>query len=167
MPDKMPDKNKNLETGTLVAICALLLDQLHKFIMLEIYDFENIKTKIEVTGFFNLAMVWNRGISFGMFQGFEYSNYFFIALASVIIVILFYLMKKVTNKYELIAFGLIIGGATGNLVDRVRIGAVADFFDFHIGEYHWPAFNIADSCVFIGAVILISGTLFKKEKNEK
>jgi signal peptidase II len=157
------DRKRYPELGALAAVICILLDQICKFVMLEVYDFDNIRPNIHVTDFFNLVMVWNRGISFGMFQGFEYSNYFFMALAFTIILVLFILIKRSDSRYECIAYGMIIGGACGNLIDRIRIGAVADFFDFHLQDHHWPSFNIADSCVFLGAVLLISVALFKKE----
>jgi signal peptidase II len=159
--------NNNLERGTIAAVVCMLLDQLHKFTMLELFHFENGVRKT-VTGFFDLVMVWNRGISFGMFQGLQYSNYFFMGFASMVIFVLFYFMREAKTRLEAIAFGMIIGGACGNLVDRIRIGAVADFFDFHYGTYHWPAFNVADSCVFLGAALLVISTLSNNEKkNEK
>jgi len=162
--------NKIMEKGVLTAIIAMLIDQLHKFYMIEILGMETIK-KIEVTNFFNLVMVWNRGISFGMFQGYEYSNYFFMGFSSIIILLIFYMMSKSQNLYEALGFGMVIGGALGNVIDRITYSAVADFFDVHYKDYHWPAFNVADSCVFVGATLLIISNLFliKKddEKNEK
>lgn len=157
--------NKNLHTGSIVAVICLLIDQLHKFYMLEIYQIDK-KNFVEITDFFNLVMVWNRGISFGMFHGADNSNYFFMGFTTLIVILLFYFIKKAGNKYEVIAFGMIIGGALGNLVDRIIRGAVADFFDFHIAGNHWPAFNIADSCVFCGAALLIITTIFFGNKNK-
>jgi len=160
---------RNIETGVAFAIFCLLADQLHKFMMLDILDFENIRI-MEVTPFLNLVMVWNRGISFGLFQDIENSNYFFIGFTSIIILIIFFMLRCAKTKAEAIGYGMIIGGAIGNLTDRIRLGAVADFFDFHIVGKHWPAFNIADSCVFIGAAILIFTTIKCQKgckKNEK
>ncbi len=163
MKDKNINSAKNLEIGSLAAILCMLVDQIHKFVMLEVYGFEKLAEPLKITEFFNLVMVWNRGISFGMFQGMEYSNYFFMGLTVVIILAIFAMIKYSKHKYEVIAFGMIIGGACGNLIDRIRMGAVADFFDVHYKQHHWPAFNIADSCVFIGAVILIVCSLFKRD----
>jgi signal peptidase II len=153
----------NLERGTFAAVICLVLDQLHKFYMLEIFKMEQ-KNFVEVTNFFNLVMVWNRGISFGMFHDSQNSNYFFMGFTSIIVLVLFYFIKKSESKLEAIAFGMIIGGALGNLVDRIIRGAVADFFDFHIENNHWPAFNIADSCVFCGAALLVIATIFLGNK---
>jgi signal peptidase II len=157
--------NKNLQNGSITAVICLIIDQLHKFYMLEIYQIDK-KSFVEVTDFFNLVMVWNRGISFGMFHGAENSNYFFMVFTSLIVILLFYFIKKSESKLEAISFGMIIGGALGNLTDRILRGAVADFFDFHIAENHWPAFNIADSCVFCGAALLIITTIFFGNKNK-
>ncbi len=159
-------KDKIVERGTQMAVLCLVLDQLHKFIMLEIFEFEQVK-HVEVSSYFNLVMVWNRGISFGMFQGFAYSNYFFMGFTTTIVLLLFFLMKSAKTKLEASGFGMIIGGASGNLIDRIRLDAVADFFDFHVAGKHWPAFNVADSCVFIGAALLILSTFKKDKKNEK
>ncbi len=153
--------NKKAQYGTTAAIIAMLLDQLHKFYMLHIFNMQ-IKQELIVGDYLNLVMVWNRGISFGMFQGHAYSNYFFMAFTSIIVISLFFFMRAARSTLEAIAFGIVIGGALGNLIDRIRLEAVADFFDFHYMQYHWPAFNVADSCVFTGAVILIGCSIFKK-----
>jgi signal peptidase II len=156
--------NKLFLKGLVIAIISLVLDQAHKFYMLESYRIAEIG-KVEVTSFLNFVMVWNRGISFGMFSGHDYSNYIFISVASIISVILLVWLKKTNIKIEAYGIGFVIGGAIGNLIDRMRFGAVADFFDFHVAGYHWPAFNIADSSIFIGACILIISSLFFQDKN--
>jgi signal peptidase II len=162
----MQNKNKQIELGVIIAVFAMLIDQLHKFYMIEIFDMPS-KGTIQVTSFFNLVMVWNKGISFGMFQNFEKSNYFFLGFSSIIVLLIFYMLSKSANKIESVAFGLVIGGALGNIIDRIRYNAVADFFDFHVANKHWPAFNIADSCVFCGAALLIIASLFNFNKNSK
>lgn len=107
---------------------------------------------ITLTPFLNLVMVWNEGISFGFMHESPYARPVFIATSSLITLFLGVWMARSPHRYERIAFALIIGGAVGNIIDRIRFGAVADFFDFHILDYHWPAFNIADSAICIGAV---------------
>lgn len=151
--------------GIIAAIICIMADQLNKYYMLEIYDIDELK-KVTVTSFFNYVMVWNRGISFGMFQDHGKSNYIFLVVSSSIILLLSYLMHKSRVKIESIGLGIIIGGAIGNIIDRIRFGAVADFFDFHYNGYHWPAFNIADSCIFCGAALLIFYSLFLEEKSK-
>ena len=116
---------------------------------------------------FNLTMVWNQGVSFGMLQ--NAGIWPLTILALVISAVLATWLIKSTSKFEAIALGLIIGGAIGNVIDRLRFGAVADFFDVYIGTYHWPAFNIADSTICIGVAMLLIHGLFldKANKNQK
>jgi len=145
--------------GIIIAIFILAADQLHKYYMLEVVEIQ--KQAIYVTSFFNLVMVWNQGISFGMFNDNPYSQYIFPILSLVIITILLIWLKRTNVFWHNIGISFIIGGAIGNnLVDRIRFGAVADFFDFHIMGYHWPAFNIADMAIFLGALILCLDSIF-------
>lgn len=116
---------------------------------------------VEITGFFNLVMVWNHGISFGMFNdgglgdvmgsGIDWSRWLLSGLAVVVSVVFAVWGWRVQRMLASWAFGLIIGGALGNVLDRLRFGAVADFFDVHVLGFHWPAFNIADAAIVIGA----------------
>ncbi len=138
----------------MVALFAAV-DQLHKWYMLEVVGIA-MRPPVEVTGFFNLVMVWNRGVSFGMFsQGDELSRWALTALAAVICVVLFVWLARTPSRFLMWVVALVAGGAAGNIIDRVRFGAVADFFDFHLGGFHWPAFNIADSLIFIGVALLV------------
>lgn len=116
----------------------------------------------------NFTMVWNKGISFGMFgAGQGKTPLLFIALSMIISFGLLIWLVLARTKMLFLALPLIIGGAIGNVIDRVRFGAVADFIDVHIGDRHWPAFNIADACVCIGAFLLILDTIFDKSGSKK
>lgn len=120
---------------------------------------------VSVMSNFNLTMVWNEGVSFGMMQG---SNILFLTgLALVISAILLYCLMKSETVFEAVSYGMIIGGAMGNVIDRLRFGAVADFFDVYVGTYHWPAFNIADACITIGVVFLLVQGLFMHQEDPK
>lgn len=112
---------------------------------------------ITLLPFFKLVMVWNYGVSFGMFAGEDsrLSVYVLIGVAVAISAVLARAALKSAHRYETIAYGMIIGGALGNAIDRVRFGAVADFFYFHVGGWAWPAFNIADSCICLGVLFLL------------
>ncbi|OGR85591.1 MAG: signal peptidase II [Elusimicrobia bacterium RIFCSPLOWO2_01_FULL_54_10] len=103
--------------------------------------------------FFNLTHIENTGAAFGMGQN---MNTFFIGLSVVILIVLFVLARRLgkENIKLKIAFALVVGGALGNLYDRIIQGGVTDFLDFHLGNHHWPAFNVADSSIFVGAVLL-------------
>lgn len=123
--------------------------------------------EIKITDFFSLVYVWNRGVSFGMFNKLKDSQLIFTIIQFLIIMVLFFWLFSNEKRHFTYALGLIIGGAFGNVIDRINKGAVADFLDFHIGAYHWPAFNLADSCVFIGVVILIFDEVIFSKKNDK
>lgn len=148
--------------GLFVALFALVADQASKWYLLSVVDIAN-RPPVEVTGFFNLVMVWNRGISFGMFAQ-AGQPYVLVALSLVICLLLLSWLSKITERWLIAAIGLVIGGALGNVIDRIRFGAVADFFDFYIKNAHWPAFNIADSCIFIGVVLLCIDSMFMRAK---
>jgi signal peptidase II len=138
--------------GLLMAAWVLGLDQYSKYYLLEVVGM-NARPPIIVTDFFNLVMVWNHGVSFGMFAEHR-MPLVLIGVAAVMIVVLLVWLTRAESLKIVLAVGCIIGGAAGNAIDRTRFGAVADFFDVHIGGYHWPAFNIADSAIFIGVVVL-------------
>ena len=108
----------------------------------------------ELLPFFSLTHVENTGAAFGLGQN---QNVFFIVSSILILIILFAFAQKVAMENVRVksALALVIGGALGNLYDRLRQGSVTDFLDFYIGSHHWPAFNVADSSIFMGAVLLV------------
>jgi len=116
--------------------------------------------------YFNLVLIWNNGISFGLFNNDNKINAVVISLiAAVITIFLIRLLSKSDTKKISIGLGMIIGGAIGNVIDRNIHGAVMDFLDIHINAYHWPAFNVADSCITAGALILVINSLFSPRQN--
>ena len=140
----------------LVALLTLALDQFSKYWLL--YGLGLIGGEpIRLTDFFSLVMLWNHGVSFGMLShaGSDWAPYFLIALAVGISAVMVRLALKSTIVWERIAYGMVIGGALGNALDRIRVGAVADFFYLHWGTLGWPAFNVADSAICIGVCILL------------
>ncbi|HRJ66158.1 MAG TPA: signal peptidase II [Alphaproteobacteria bacterium] len=124
----------------------------------------------EITGFLNFVMVWNTGISFGLFSDnadMEKSRMLalvFIALSLTVALALIVWLAVARSRLLAAALSLIVGGAIANVIDRVRFGAVADFVDVHAAGFHWPAFNLADSCIAIGALFLVIDTLTSKDK---
>jgi signal peptidase II len=122
------------------------------------------QASIAIMPYFNLTMVWNHGVSFGMLQG--AGIWPLTVIAIVICGFLGHWLLKTNSKTEAVALSLIIGGAIGNVIDRLRFGAVADFFDFYIGDWHYPAFNIADSAIAIGVVVLLIYGLFLNKEGE-
>jgi len=111
--------------------------------------------RFELLDNFNLVMVWNQGISFGMLSSHEETTRLFLIISALVLVLglLVWLMRTTSFKIA-IPLGMIIAGALANIWDRVRFGAVADFIDFHIGDWHYPAFNLADSCIVLGVAVL-------------
>ena len=123
---------------------------------------------IELTPFFNLVMTWNRGVSFGIFNnGGPWNALALSALSIVIVVGLLVWLSKAQGRLISLALGAIIGGALGNVIDRVRWGAVADFLDVHAFGWHWPAFNLADSAITVGAILLVLDSLFSRQNSDK
>ncbi|MDA1099732.1 MAG: signal peptidase II [Proteobacteria bacterium] len=110
---------------------------------------------LPVTSFFNLVMVWNRGISFGMLQSGETGRWLLAFFSILVCLGLGIWLRRQTHRLPILALGAVIGGAAGNIIDRIWRGAVADFFDFHLLGYHWPAFNVADSAITIGVTMLL------------
>ncbi len=165
--DENPDNT--LKKGLALALLFIAIDQLHKYIMLYVVNIA--EAPIAVTGFFNLVMVWNRGVSFGMFNRpdiHEYQPLILILVALVIVGVLVHWLRKAESRLEMWALALVIGGALGNVIDRAVYGAVADFFDVYVGNWHWPAFNIADSFICIGVFLLVTDGIFDitgKKKN--
>lgn len=151
--------------GLLIAAIILISDQISKHLLLGLFV-DNPFRVIEVTSFFNLVMVWNHGVSFGMFAEHR-QPLLLIAVALIIVTYLLFWLWKATHRWVVFGIGMVIGGAIGNVIDRVRFGAVADFFDFHAMGMHWPAFNIADSAIFIGVVVLCIDSMFLEESRRK
>lgn len=155
--------------GVAIAIVVAFCDLLSKRIIFTIL--ENIAAaeetgnpEIKIFDFFSLVYVWNRGVSFGMFNQVENSHIILSLVQGLVAVILLFWLHVNQKPHFTYALGFIIGGALGNLSDRIKNGAVADFLDFHIASYHWPAFNLADSFVFIGVMILIFDDLIFSKK---
>ena len=161
--------------GIAIAFVICLLDLYSKKYIFNLIDnhknfnslIEQNYPEIKVFDFFSLVKVWNTGVSFGMFSKIENSEIIFVIIQGGIGLALMFWLYQVKKIYIAIALGLVIGGAFGNTVDRVINGAVADFLDFYIGSYHWPAFNLADTAIFIGIMVLIFDEFFinKFKKN--
>jgi signal peptidase II len=154
-----------LARGLVAAALVAALDQLSKAAVLAYFAGRALGEHEVVTSFFNLTLTYNRGISFGLFNGGAGLNalVFSLAAAAIVAALVFWL-SRVESPFLAVAIGLIIGGAAGNVIDRIRFGAVVDFLDFHVGALHWPAFNVADSAICIGvAAMLLDGLLLRRE----
>lgn len=141
-----------------IAAAVAGLDQLTKFAVTRTLDYGS---GIEIAPFFNLVLVHNKGAAFSFLSSAAgWQRGFFIAIALVAIVWVVYLLRKQPGQTLFcFALALILGGAIGNVIDRIWLGAVIDFLDFHAAGHHWPAFNVADSAITFGAIALIWDSL--------
>ncbi len=149
--------------GLLTALFILVLDQVSKHWILALLLGQ--EPPVRLTAFANLVVVWNRGISFGILSHHpENLTIVWIVLALGISVLLLRWLWKAHTQQVALALGLILGGAIGNVVDRLRFNAVFDFLDLHAGDLHWPAFNVADSAIVVGVLLLMLDSLCNKSK---
>ncbi|MGL1834534.1 signal peptidase II [Rhodocyclaceae bacterium SMB388] len=137
-----------------LAASIVAIDQLTKWIVLSSMSFGQA---IEVTRFFKLVLVFNPGAAFSFLADQPgWQRWFFVTLAIVICIWLLSMLRRHQHELALpLAFSMIIGGAFGNVIDRVLYGAVVDFLYFHIGRYGWPAFNVADSAITLGVILML------------
>lgn len=143
-------------------LLVFLADQVSKIWVLNTISYGEI---MHITDFFNIVLTYNHGVTFGMLKA--YSNLQFYILSSAItaiIILVFAWWLKAENNLQRYATALIISGALGNLCDRMRFRAVVDFLDFHINGWHWYAFNIADSAIVCGVILLIAESYLLKKK---
>jgi signal peptidase II len=121
--------------------------------------------QIPVTSFFNLVLTYNAGAAFSFLSDAAgWQRWFFSSIAGGASIMIIYLLRRhEADKLFCTALSLILGGAVGNLWDRLTLGHVVDFLDFYIGTYHWPAFNVADSAIFVGAMLLVLQSFLQGE----
>ena len=170
--------------GLLIAILVIIADQLSKYFVvtniLQVMPDNGFANWLvqkgeqaefvmqKVTSFLNIVMVWNPGVSFGMLQTSQNMVFYgLIAMALLVSIGFLVWLWREPTKIRGITVGLIVGGAIGNVWDRLRFNAVVDFIDVHAGNHHWPAFNIADSAISIAVAILLIETFFFSKKTEQ
>ena len=159
-----------------IIICTILLDQLTKAAVMYFFagaiplagaawDVVPVPHMLHVFDFFNLVFTWNPGTSFSLFRTMGEAAPWIMVTATGFITgfILYYLVRR-AKRYEIVPLSLIAGGAIGNLIDRVRFGAVIDFLDFHVSAWHWPAFNVADICICLGVGLYLLNMYIERRK---
>ncbi len=151
----MPQNRTAIGFYTLAIVC--LVDQLTKWLVID--RMADVNQTIPVTKFLNFVLVWNKGVTFGIFNDAKpYMPYVLIAIAVIVLILLTRWLWRTSSGAVALALGFIMGGALGNVIDRFRYGAVVDFLDFYYRNYHWYAFNVADAAIFTGvALLLIDG----------
>ena len=142
----------------------VLTDQISKTLIA--MHFHIYESKVVIPGFFNLTHIRNKGAIFGFFS--QHNSFIVFALLTLAslsalgLVVYYYIHTPSSQRFLKIALSLILAGAVGNLIDRIFRGSVIDFLDFHVKDWHWPVYNVADSCITIGALLLIIIFLLKK-----
>lgn len=146
--------------GLIVGLATIVLDQAHKVWMLDIYDIAD-KGRVAVTPFLDLVYVKNIGISYSLLDQDSYEGQLALAAFGVVatLALWIWLARGATNRLMAISIGLIMGGAIGNAIDRVRLGGVADFFSLHAFGFYWYVFNIADVAIVAGVAGLLYDSL--------
>lgn len=148
------------KVSLIIALLIVIIDQITKF-----FAVKHLAQTIEITSFLNFSLVYNKGISFGLFNKLPYSNYFLAIIASSISFVLYKWLLTSKSKLESLCLGIILGGAIGNISDRFFYPGVVDFIELHWKEYFWPNFNIADSAICIGICFLLIFSINSKNKN--
>ncbi|MBM3468251.1 MAG: signal peptidase II [Alphaproteobacteria bacterium] len=140
--------------GMALAGGVYILDQVSKWIVLK--HLMTSPHTFSVTSFLNIILAWNKGISFGLLSNNNpYSVWILVVIAIGFAALLILWILQAETKIMSLAFGLVLGGALGNVTDRIRFGAVADFLDFHVYGFHWYTFNIADAAIVLGVALIL------------
>jgi signal peptidase II len=160
----MENTHKKYILPAIVSLSVIVLDQCTKYLIIKSFALYQSLTVIE--HYLTIVHTRNRGIAFGLLSGSGSGMRVFLLIFTSLLAIVFilYLLSRLkgTHTYATVTFSLVLGGAIGNLIDRIRWGAVVDFIDLHWYHYHWPAFNCADSAISIGLVLLIIGIITNK-----
>jgi len=160
-----------LRLGLSLAAVILVADQALKWVMLDVLELPKVG-QIKLFAFgpfgFDLTMVWNRGVTFGLLAGDTlWTQLGLGALALVIAGVLIRWMSRAENRATALALGAVVGGAVGNVIDRLRFGGVVDFADAHAWGWHWYVFNLADAAIVLGVLTLVLDALFRPSASVK
>ena len=158
---------KNFYINLFIIFLIFIIDRITKIYVIGVNS-KNSYEDLYSSKFLNINLIWNEGIAFGLFS-FSQNNLYNL-LTLIISIIIIVILKMIINSYGIKKYGLMIifGGALGNLFDRIFYKAVPDFIDFHIGEFHWFVFNVADIFITIGVIIMILYELIlNNQKNEQ
>jgi signal peptidase II len=158
-----------LKTAAILAASIIVPDQITKAVIQRKYALWD--TDPVIPGFFNLAHVLNKGAAFGFLNNPDsnWQIWFFAAVTVFAVGFIYFLLSSADkgDRFFIWGLGLVLGGALGNLIDRIRFGFVVDFLDFYVGEYHWPAFNIADIAITCGAFAIIVSMYMKNQREKR
>ena len=156
--------SKNFYISFSIIASVYFLDRFTKIFVIEL-DKNNLGSDIFNSAYLNIVLIWNKGIAFGLFSFNETHLYNILSLIISIIVIIVIIMSLRTQGFKRYSLLMVVGGALGNLHDRIFFNAVPDFIDFHIGEFHWFIFNVADMFISLGVIFMILYELIDNNKN--
>ena len=146
--------SKNFYFNLILLILIFTLDRISKIYVIYLSD-KIYESELFLSKFLNISLIWNEGIAFGLFTFNKNYLYNFLAIFISIVILIFFIMMIKSNSYKRYALLMILGGALGNLYDRVFYKAVPDFIDFHVGDFHWFIFNVADIFITLGVFFMI------------
>ena len=150
--------------GALAFVLVLIADQASKWAILHVVGLPSVR-QIVLLPVFNLTMVWNQGVTFGLLQGNDETSHLILAaVALAVVAALTIWLLRAENRLVAFALGGIAGGAIGNVIDRLRFGAVVDFLHFHIGDINWYVFNVADAAIVCGVAALVLDSLRRNKQ---
>ena len=160
---------KNLDKSFLINLSLIfiifLFDRISKIYVIYL-DNKLFGSEIFSSNFLNIYLIWNEGIAFGLFSFNEKIFYNILTIIILIIILIIFIMTIKSDGFKKYSLLMILGGALGNVFDRLYYKAVPDFIDFHIGNFHWFIFNVADIFITIGVICLILDELFSYKKNK-
>lgn len=152
---------KKISFPPLIASLVVISDFITKRMILKwVKPYESI----DLLPFLNIVHVKNEGAAFGLFTTLGNSIFVIISIVAIIVIIAY--LARIKGNLEIVSISLILGGAIGNLVDRLTIGKVVDFVDFFVGKWHWPAFNVADSALTVGILLFLLASIRESRKTE-
>ena len=157
--------HKNIFLDSTIILMIFLIDRISKIYILKLAELEPA-VDVYINSFLNFYLIWNKGIAFGLFSFDDNFVYNLISLIIAIISIIILVMIIKSNGFKKYSLISILGGSIGNLFDRLYFSAVPDFIDFHVNDFHWFIFNVADIFISIGVMCLIFDEIFNNKKNK-
>ena len=154
---------KGFIINSLIVLTIFFLDRVSKIYVIYLSE-KNLSYNLFQSKFLNISLIWNEGIAFGLFSFDQKFYYNLLTILIILITLIIFWMILKSEKLERLAFMIIFGGSLGNIFDRLFYSAVPDFIDFHIKNFHWFIFNVADIFITIGVIILIYSEVFLKNK---
>jgi signal peptidase II len=161
----MSRSGNGLNKGIPIALISSLIVILDYFTKKTIESKVLLYESINVLPFLNIVHVENKGAAFSLLT--NLGNNYFVAISIIAISVIIYYLSQLPKGLELFSLSMILGGAVGNLIDRLRIGKVVDFIDIYIGRWHWPAFNVADSALTVGIILFLLANIRRGKMSEE